>query len=129
MHVHIARLQSIPMRDDFPGDKDKDVLFRFLSENSDAPSLPKTPDEKLADILFRNLWDPKPKESWDHLMDGVVKVVFQRPQAWEMVNAVMEVSPSLLGTRVMSASALYAQRANHGLAVSVLVVGQRVTSD
>ena len=116
------KLQTIPGTvQDFPGDvNNKDSLLYFLAENSQEPSLPKMPDEKLADILIRNLYKPQPMTSWSHLIgeNRILENACRRPELWEMVNAIMHVSPSLLGIKVASATALHAEAHNNSLGVS-----------
>lgn len=119
---YTGKLRSIPGKArDFPGDRNnQDCLLHFLSENVQELSQPKGPDEKLADILFRNLYGPQPIASWSHLIseNRILENACLRPNLWEMANNLMLVSPSLLGTRVASASALYAHAHNDTLGVS-----------
>lgn len=129
-YLFTAKLRSIA-RDtqDFPGEqKNEDLLLHFLSENPQESSVLKSVDEKLADILFRNLYGPQPSQSWSHLVKGsrILKNVCERERVWRMVNAVMQVSPSLLGTEVTSASILGHHANNNSLGVSpqFIVTGQ-----
>jgi hypothetical protein len=121
-HRPLDTLQSIPTeRKDFPGDRhDKDALLRFLSENSPEPLQLKTPNERLAELLFQNLYKPQPLEAWK-IASGdnrIVGNICQRPRLWEMVTNLMQVLPSLLGTRLSSASELYTEATNHTMGVS-----------
>jgi hypothetical protein len=124
-HHPSDKLRSIPKETRcFPGSKeDPDVLLRFLSESTAQPQLPKGPDERLADILFKNLYKPQHVDFWKHLIgtSRVVSTICFRPRLWEMVNNVMQVSPSLLGTRVSSSSELHTNRDHPALGVSCLL--------
>ncbi|KAF9641842.1 hypothetical protein BDM02DRAFT_3194451, partial [Thelephora ganbajun] len=114
-----GKLRLIPQEvQDFPGGQnDPEVLLRFLSENPQEPSQPKIPDERLADILFRNLYNRQPVKSWSHLISDnrILQNTCYRPRLWDMVVAVMQVSPLLLGTNVTSGSVLYTHASNHCL--------------
>lgn len=117
-----GKLQSIPGTvQDFPEDRrDKDCLLRFLSENGPEPSQPKVPDERLAEILFHNLYTPQSNTSWSHLISDnrILESACHRQNLWEMMNAAMHVSPSLLGTSITSASTLHSNAQNNSLGVS-----------
>jgi hypothetical protein len=98
----------------------ENLLLLFLSENSYEPFQPKTPNEQLGDILFRNLYNPNPPAFWKNLTVGtrILENVCDRPRLWEMVTGIMQVSPSLLGSKVCSASALYGDANNDSIGVS-----------
>ena len=125
VNLFTEKLQLIPQDiEDSPGDqKNKDLLLYFLSENPQEPSQPKNPDEKLADILFRNLYTPQSIEAWSHLIrdSRALENTCRKERVWEMVNSVMQVSPSLLGTWVTSASMLSSHGSNDSLGVSFLL--------
>ena len=67
-----APLWSLPQETrHFPGPKnDEEFLLHFLSENAEEQSWPKLPDERLAEILFRNLYKPQPVEKWSDLISN-----------------------------------------------------------
>lgn len=107
--------------EEFPGDRgDRDAVLRFLAENTPEPALPKGPDEQIADILFRNLYEPQTQGSLKHLphVDRAVFDICSRPRLWEMLKEMMRVSPSLLGTKVCSASELKNELKSDALGVS-----------
>ena len=119
-----AKFQSLSQETcHFPGPKnDEELPLHFLSENAEEQLWPKLPDEQLAEILFCNLYNPQSVEAWSHLISDnqILEQTCHQPQLWNMVIAIMQVLPLLLGANVTSASMLHSNANNHCLGVGPL---------
>lgn len=75
-----------------PGDQE--VLLRFLTENLGAPGAIRSSNDRLLEILKRNLAEPKPREQWAHLVAGnrSVQVVTAREHVWTMSTTAVKLS-------------------------------------
>jgi len=85
---------------------DHHVLFRFLTENTSEPRLMKSSNDRLFDILKRNLSTPKGKDQWSHLVgeNRAVQVVTTREHVWVMSTAAVRLSDGMYGSWVTRAN-------------------------
>lgn len=85
---------------------DPNVLFRFLTENTTEHRAMQSSDDKLFDILMRNLDAPKTRDRWAHLVgeNRTVLVVTGREYVWTMSTAAVRLSEHLFQSWVTRAS-------------------------
>ena len=76
------------------GAANSEVLLRFLTKNTTQPRSTRTSNERLSEILDRNLHSPAPAEAWSHLVgdNRTVQTVCNRAHVWTMATTAVQVS-------------------------------------
>jgi len=108
---------------------DPEVLLQFLSENSAQPKLSKGPNERLFEILNRNLHSPQKAADWDHLVanNRKVQIVCNREYIWAMATTSVRLSESMYNCWVTSADEIQKAASNHSFRVSATSTANRIT--
>jgi hypothetical protein len=101
-----------------PGDSE--VLLRFLTENTSQPRAVRSSNDRLFDILKRNLATPKSRETWEPFTDNnrVVQVVVLREHVWTMSTTAVRLSDAMYKSWVTRAGELYEISRHPSLRVS-----------
>jgi len=94
-------------------------LLQFLAENPSKPRLLKTRNERLFEILNRNLHKPQEGTSWKHLIenDRAVQVCCNRKYIWEMMTAATRLSAAMYGSWVTNATEIQGISSEHSFRV------------
>jgi hypothetical protein len=76
------------------GAANSEVLLRFLTKNTTEPRSTRTSNERLSEILDRNLHSPEPAEAWSYLVgeNRTVQTVCNRAHVWAMATTAVQVS-------------------------------------
>jgi hypothetical protein len=89
---------------------DPTVLFRWLTENTTEHRGRRTSNDKLFDILKRNLGSPKGREEWGRLSgeNRAIQVVTAREHVWNMSTAAVRLSEKMFESWVTRADEMKA---------------------
>jgi hypothetical protein len=86
----------------------KDLLLRFLAENTKDRKASKTSSETFTDIMNRYLYSPGPAEHWNHLIGSnrILSTVCKRQTTWGVATTAVLISPVIHNSWVVRADHL-----------------------
>lgn len=84
---------------------DPDVFLRYLTENESEHRSMRTGNDRLFDILCRNLNNPQGKDRWTHLAgdNRAVQIFINREHVWTLSTTAVRVSDAMFKSWVARA--------------------------